>query len=349
MADHCPSQRSRRSFLQHAAAGGGLGLSALLAGCRSESTDNGQRKRLKAAFSNGGLQGTWCKLGHDAAMLWKELLDVDVRWYDGEFDAQKQREKLDLMVDEEDWDFCAFQSHQTGTLEEPVKQLKKRGIPVISLDTLLVERDRLREVGVWMQISPDQTGMAEKSVQYMMDKIAGKGKVIHIGGGSAHSGAQQRKQGFDNIVAKYRDTVEVVGGGVRWCEWKTETARNTFTALLGQSDEPIAGAFFHNDDMALACTEAIKGTIHQNMVITGVDGQKPGLTGVKDGRLAATAVNPAGMIHGYGLIIGQFIVRNREKLEDLPLEIILPCPLVCREAGNVDAMLYLSDPAHCLV
>jgi len=348
MADPKPSQRSRRSFLKHAAAGGGLGLSALLAGCKSESSGGDQRKRLKAAFSNGGLQGTWCKLGHDAAMLWGDLLDVEVVWFDGEFNAQKQREKLDLMVDE-DWDFCAMQSHQSGTLEEPVKQLKKRGIPVISLDTLLVERDRLREVGVWMQISPDQTGMAEKSVQYMMDRIGGKGKVIHIGGDSAHSGAQQRKQGFENIVAKYRDTVEVVGGGVRWCEWKTETARNTFTALLGQSDEPIAGAFFHNDDMALACTKAIEGTIHENMVITAVDGQEPGLTGVKEGRLAATAVNPAGMIHSYGLIIGQFIVRNQEKLEDLPLEIILPCPLVCQEAGNVDAMLYLSDPAHCLV
>jgi hypothetical protein len=80
-----------------------------------------------------------------------------------------------------------------------------------------------------------------------------------------------------------------------------------------------------------------------------VDGQKAGLIGVRDGKLAATAVNPTCMIHGWSLIIGQFIVRNGEKVDDVPLEIICPSPLVAKEAGNLDAMFYLADPKHCLV
>jgi len=352
MAHHDLPSTSRRDWLKHAAAGGGLGLAALLSGCQSEKkpaggSAAGGRKRLRAAMSSAGLQGTWNKLGHDSAMLWGDLLGVDIEWFDGEFDGQKQREKIDLMAGD-DWDFFAVQAHQIGILEEPCRRMQKRGIPIIDMDTLIVERDRLRDVGVWTYITPDHVKMAEQSTRYMMEKIGGRGPVIHIGGESTHSGAQGRKRGFENVVAEYPE-VRVLGGGVRWCHWKTEDARDAFDALLEESDEPVAGAFFHNDDMALACVPALPGTEHENMVVTAVDGQVGGLTGVKEGKLGATSVNPAGMIHGWAVVIGQFIVRNREKIDDLPLEIVLPSPLVSKEAGNLDAMFYLTDEKHCLL
>ena len=85
------------------------------------------------------------------------------------------------------------------------------------------------------------------------------------------------------------------------------------------------------------------------MVVTAVDGQKEGLEAVRAGTLAATTVNPVCLIHKTALVLGQFIVRNQEKPEAVPLEVITPGPLVSKEAGNLDAMLYLADPAHCMV
>ena len=154
MMQHDPS---RRGFLKHVAAFPTFGTAAMLAGCGGPAPSPSGPGRLKVAFSNGGLQTTWCKLGHDAAMLWAGLLNLDVTWYDGELDPQKQRDKIDLIAGQ-DWDFCCFQSVQTGGLVEPVKQLRRRGIPVVSLDTLLTEHDQLREVGVWCQRSRPTTG-----------------------------------------------------------------------------------------------------------------------------------------------------------------------------------------------
>ena len=340
-----PSTAARRGFLKSAAAAG-LGGATLLSGCEPSAAARDGRK-LRALFSNAGLQSTWCRLGKDTAELWGELLGVEVVWRDGEFDPQKQRDKIELLADD-DWDFCCFQAVQIDSLDEPVRRLKSRNIPVISMDTLLVPMDRMREVGVWLEVTPDQEFMGEASTQYLMDQIGGKGKVIHIGGLSAHSGAQGRMRGFEKVVANYPD-VEVVGGGVRWCDWKKEKARDTFEALLGQSEEPIAGAFFHSDDMALAAVPAIEDTVHKDMVITAVDGQKEGLEAVRDGKLAATTVNPVCLIHMTALVIGQFIVRNGESVEDVPLEIVTPGPLVSLETGNLEAMLYLAQPSHCLV
>lgn len=338
---------TRREWLAAAGVSSMLGLVGVL-GCQpAKVVEEAQKgRRLRAAFSNAGLAGTWNKLGYDAAKLWGDLLNVEVVWFDGEFNGQRQREKIELAA-AEDWDFCAFQAHQIDILAEPCRRLKARGIPIIGMDTLIVPENQLFETGVLVYVTPNHVKMAEQSTQYMVDKIGGKGKVIHIGGQSEHSGAQDRARGFQNVISKYPE-IEVVGGGVRWCDWQTEKARNTFEVLLEQTQDRIAGAFFHNDDMALACVPSLKGTRHEGMVVTGVDGQRPGLLGVRDGLLAATSVNPAAMIHMYALVIGQFIVRNQEKFDRL-LKIVLPCPLVSKESGNLDAMLYLSDPKHCLV
>lgn len=341
---------TRRSFLETMALGTGLGTAALLAGCGAQAPApaEGGRPKLRAAFSNAGLQSSWCALGKTAAELWGKLLDVEVEWIDGEFDPEKQRNKIDNIV-YQDWDFCCFQAVQIDSLAAPVQKLKERNIPVISMDTLLVSMEKMRETGVWVEVTPDQVFMGESSARYMFEKIGGKGKVIHIGGLSAHSGAQGRRQGFENAL-KGHPEVEVIGGGVRWCDWKKEKARNTFESLLSQEKEPIAGAFFHSDDMALACLPALKDTVHSKMVVTAVDGQKEGLQSVRDGGLAATTVNPVCLIHQTALVLGQFIIRNRESIESVPMEIVTPGPLVSLERKNIlDAMFYLADPLHCMV
>ena len=101
--------------------------------------------------------------------------------------------------------------------------------------------------------------------------------------------------------------------------------------------------------MALASVPALKGTIHEKMVVASVDGQEIGLTAVEDGRIAATAVNPASMVHMMALAIGRFIVLNEEKIDAVPPEIPLPTPLVSKEAGNLARIRDLADPKHALL
>ena len=353
MKDKLTNAETRRDFLKKGVLAG-LGPLALasLAGCQGKESANavpaaGGKRKLRAAIGNAGLQSTWCALGKTTAELWADMLDVDVTWFDGAFNLEKQRSEMERLANQ-DWDFVVVQAYQIDFLEPVVRKLKRRNVPVISMDTHLVAMERMREVGVWMQIEPDQQYMGRTSTQYLMEKIGGKGKVIHIGGASGHSGAQGRQAGFEEVVKDYPD-VEVVGGGVRWCDWEKEKARSTFTALLNQTQEKIAGAFFHSDDMAITAVEALKGSRHEGMVVTGVDGQKEGLTAIRDGRMAATTVNPVCLIHMTALVIGQYIVRNGEKMEDLPLRVVTPGPLVSRETGNIEALLYMADPSHCLV
>ena len=85
---------TRRDLLQGAAAAGtaaallgGLGVSSAALAAEVGRSE----KPLKAAFSNAGLQATWCAQGKQAAEWWGKLFNVDVTWFDGELNATKQR------------------------------------------------------------------------------------------------------------------------------------------------------------------------------------------------------------------------------------------------------------------
>ena len=97
-------------------------------------------KPLKAAFSNAGLQATWCAQGKQAAEYWGKLFNVEVTWFDGQLDAVKQRAAIDNMASQK-WDFVAIQAFGIGTLTAPVNKMIDAGIPVIDMDTLIAPLD----------------------------------------------------------------------------------------------------------------------------------------------------------------------------------------------------------------
>ena len=100
----------------------------------------GRAKPLKAAFSNAGLQATWCAQGKQAAEYWGKLFNVDVTWFDGVFNNVTQRAAIDNMASQK-WDFVAIQAFGIGTLTAPVNKMIDAGIPVIDMDTLIAPLD----------------------------------------------------------------------------------------------------------------------------------------------------------------------------------------------------------------
>src|SRR6201994_483390 len=167
---------TRRDLLQTAAAAGaasalfgGLGASSALAAETGRS-----EKPLKAAFSNAGLQATWCAQGKQAAEWWGKLFNVEVTWFDGQLDAVKQRAAIDNMASQK-WDFVAIQAFGIGTLTQPVQKMIDAGIPVIDMDTLIAPLD---QINVHSFLAPDNEFMGASVTQALVSALGGKGKMI---------------------------------------------------------------------------------------------------------------------------------------------------------------------------
>src|SRR6266567_604035 len=122
----------RREFLMMSAlASAGVALSGIFEYRRAFAAD----KPLNAAMSSAGLAGTWNAQGKAAAENTCKLLNVNLTWFDGEFDPSKQRAKFDQIATQK-WDFVAVQPNSIGTLVEPITALTQAGIPVIDMNTL---------------------------------------------------------------------------------------------------------------------------------------------------------------------------------------------------------------------
>ena len=177
---------------------GALGISPALAAEMGKVAGRSE-KPLKAAFSNIGLQVSWCAQGKQAAEYWGKLFNVDVTWFDGELSATKQRAAIDAMANQK-WDFVAIQSFAIDTLTAPVEKIIKAGTPVIAMDTLIAPLDKIE---VHSFLAPDNEFMGAAVTQVLMDAIGGEGIVTMTQGAQGHTGAQGRANGFWKIVKKY--------------------------------------------------------------------------------------------------------------------------------------------------
>ena len=300
------SSTTRRNLLQAAATAGaatallgGLGINpALAAAARSE-------KPLKAAFSNAGLQATWCAQGKQAAEWWGKLFNVEVTWFDGQLDAVKQRAAIDNMASQK-WDFVAIQAFGIGTLTQPVQKMIDAGTPVIDMDTLIAPLD---QINVHSFLAPDNEFMGASVTQALCNAMGGKGKIIMTQGALGHTGAQGRAKGFNTVVKQFPNIEVLDTQPADWDVSKTARLWETYLTKYPQID----AAFFHNDDMALAAYNIMKARNRTNILIGGVDAMPPAIQAVSEGRMFATVRNPSCRIHGGAIVAGVAAVTAGEK------------------------------------
>ena len=320
--------QTRRDFMLSASALGMAGAYMATAGFNPAMADELKMsdKPLKAAFSNAGLQATWCAQGKQAAEAWGKLMNVEVTWFDGQLDAVKQRAAIDNMASQK-WDFVAIQAFGIGTLTDPVNKMIDAGIPVIDLDTLIAPLDT---INVHTLLAPDNIFMGASVSQQIADAMGGEGQIIMTQGALGHTGAQGRAKGFELIMKKY-PKIEVVNKDP--ADWDvTKVARIWDTMLTKYPD--VKAAFFHNDDMALAAQNVMKSRGKTGIIVGGVDAMPPALEAVMDGRMLATVRNPSCRIHGWAVAAGVAAVVSGEKTgTGIPKNIVTDGPVITKETA----------------
>ena len=333
--------QSRREFFKKA--GGSAAALAALAGmgvspAMAEAMVVGMsEKPLKAAFSNAGLQATWCAQGKAAAEYWGKLFNVEVTWFDGQLDAVKQRAAIDNMASQ-DWDFVAIQAFGIGTLTAPVNKMIEKGIPVIDLDTLIAPLDT---INVHTFLAPDNEFMGASMTQALVTAMGGKGTMVMTQGALGHTGAQGRAKGFESVVSQYPD-IEVLD--TQPADWDVSKVARIWETLLTKYPV-INGAFFHNDDMALAAYEVMKRHNRTETLIGGVDAMPPAIEAVLDGRMLGTVRNPSCRIHGGAIVAGVAAVAGEKTGDGIPKNIVTDGPVVTK--ANGEGMLWMES--HYLI
>jgi ribose transport system substrate-binding protein len=325
----------RRELFQLAAGAAGaaaFGGASPLAAARQGASASHSRRRLRAAFSNIGLQVSWCAQGKQAAEFWGQMYNVDVTWFDPELSAAKQLALVNEIAAGK-WDFVAIQAVDIDTITEPVTRLIEAGIPVIDMDTLIAPLD---QIDVLTFLAPDNVFMGAAVTQALVHAINGEGTIIMTQGAPGHTGAQGRAIGFQSVIDRFPDVQVLATDSADWDVAKTMQLWEGYLDAYPKID----AAFFHNDDMALAAASVMKARGRTEILIGGVDAMPPAIEAVVDGRMFATVRNSSCRIHGGAIVAGVAAVRG-SNAGPIPKQVIIDGPVVTQ--ANAAGMLWMEE------
>jgi len=169
-------------------------------------------------------------------------------------------------------------------LAPAVREAVAAGIPVVS-----VANDVNNAPG-HIYCGSDEINAARVEMQYVVDRLGGKGRIAILLGPLGSSAAINRRAGYQLVLDRYPD-IEVVFE--QTANWMRDGAMNLMENWLS-SGEKLDAVVSENDGMALGALEAIYGANRQDEIfVTGVDGVEDALYSIQAGRLAATCQQDA--------------------------------------------------------
>jgi len=126
-------------------------------------------------------------------------------------------------------------------------------------------------------------------MEYLAEKMGGKGKVAILVGQAGQEAAVDRTQGFKEVIEKYPD-IEIVAE--EYGNWQRDKGMQIVETWIqgGIEFDAIAS---NNDEMAIGAILALRDAGKTDVLVGGIDATVDGLEYLKDNSLAVTVFQNA--------------------------------------------------------
>lgn len=219
----------------------------------------------------------------------------------------------------------------SAAIAPAVQTAMDEGYPVFAVDMAVTGA----EVNSYIHI--DQVMLGEACGEYIAANFSAEkpAVILEIAGGLQQSGAQQRMEGFHNIIEPldYAEIVQTVDTG-----WSSDVAFDGIQDAFERNDN-INVLYSHSDFMMQGILEGLRvknklvpAGEEGHIVLCSIDGDPTGLAGIRDGYIDAIAEhNP--VLHAaiaVNVILAELYGQEYEKDYTLPVTLIT--------AENVESM-----------
>ncbi|SFI18814.1 ribose-binding protein [Tindallia magadiensis] len=199
----------------------------------------------------------------------------------------------------------------SDAVESAIQMANEANIPVITLD-------RSAEGGeVVAHVASDNVAGGEMAGQFIVEQLAGEGKVVELEGVPGASAARDRGAGF-NAAIEGTD-IEVVAR--QTANFNREEGLSVMENIL-EAEETIDAVFAHNDEMALGALQAIEASGREIMVV-GFDATDDAQAAVAEGKMAATVAQQPELIGSLGIDTAAALLAGVEVDSYIPVDLEL--------------------------
>jgi len=184
-------------------------------------------------------------------------------------------------------DFIFLPPREEKPLIPAVMNAKKAGIPVLLVDRNVDPSLAKPGVDFLAFIGSNFILEGQRVADWTIKQTGGKGKIIELEGSVGASPANDRKKGFDAVIATHPDMKIVASQSG---DFARDKGRQVAEALL-QAHPEANVIYAHNDEMAIGAIAAIEAAGKKpgkDIIVVSIDGEKDGLQAIIDGKMGAT-------------------------------------------------------------
>lgn len=243
---------------------------------------------------------------------------VQLQFEDARADVVKQLSQVENFIGQK-VDAIIVNPVDTASTARISKAAIEAGIPLVYVNRRPDQKDLPKGVAA---VTSDDEEAGKLQMQYIADKLGGKGKIVILLGDLANNSTQNRTKGVKEILAKYPGIeIEQEQTGT----WLRQTGMDLVNNWLTQGRD-FQAVLANNDEMAIGAAMALKsaGKEKGSVLIAGVDGTPDGLNAITKGEMAVSVFQDA-----KGQAVGSVeAARKLARNETIEQNIVIPFKLI---------------------
>ncbi|MEX5511420.1 sugar ABC transporter substrate-binding protein [Pseudomonas paralactis] len=243
---------------------------------------------------------------------------VQLQFEDARADVVKQLSQVENFISQK-VDAIIVNPVDTASTARISKSAIEAGIPLVYVNRRPDQKDLPKGVAA---VTSDDEEAGKLQMQYVADKLGGKGKIVILLGDLANNSTTNRTKGIKAILTQYPDIkIEQEQTGI-WLRDKGMTLVNDWLTQGREFNAVLA----NNDEMAIGAAMALKsaGTKPGSVLIAGVDGTPDGLNAITKGEMNVSVFQDA-----KGQAVGSLeAARKMAKNEAIEQNIVIPFQLI---------------------
>jgi len=243
---------------------------------------------------------------------------VQLQFEDARADVVKQLSQVENFISQK-VDAIIVNPVDTASTARISKSALEAGIPLVYVNRRPDQKDLPKGVAA---VTSDDEEAGRLQMQYIAEKLGGKGKVVILLGDLANNSTTNRTKGIKEVLAKYPQIkIEQEQTGI----WLRDRGMTLVNDWLTQGRE-FNAVLANNDEMAIGAAMALKsaGTKPGSVLIAGVDGTPDGLNAITKGEMTVSVFQDA-----KGQAVGSVeAARKMAKKEAIEQNIVIPFKLI---------------------
>lgn len=266
-----------------------LALTLLIAACNQSSSTGGKEttntdgKKLVIGATMLSMQHEFIVNVHDEMVKKAEQDGVELITVDAERSALKQVEQVESFI-AQNVDAIILNPAEVEACSPAVAKALAAGIPIINVNSETSTKPSAF-------VGSDDVESGRIAMQFLADKLGGKGNVVMIEGYMGQAGQLKRAQGALEVLKKYPNIKLLAQQTAQWDRAKGMSLMENWIQSYGNQ---INAVFAHNDEMALGAVKALTDAgMKDKVIVVGIDAITDGLQAVKKGTLDATVFQNA--------------------------------------------------------